>query len=129
MGFSQWFGRAQSNARLGTGRSWIGNWRANRFPIAARLEFRPSGNADWIDGQVENVSRSGILFRATRVLPLYTAIEMRFPLAVMGGGEAASGSEASVYCRGRVVRHSASPDDGSLQAATIREYRIVRGDV
>lgn len=128
MGFSQWFERAQSSVRSGNVRSRIGTWRANRFPIAARLKFRPNGEGEWLDGHVENVSRSGILFHSKRVLPLHSSIEMRFPLAVMRGGTA-GGSEASVYCRGRVVRHCGGAEDGALQAATIREYRILRGDV
>jgi hypothetical protein len=128
VGFSQWLGRSISSARAGSSRSWIGNWRANRFPIAANLEFRLNGDGEWWNGQVENVSRSGILFRSNRVLPLHSAIEVRFPLSVMSGGTE-SGSEASVYCRGRVVRHSSGAEGGHLQAATIREYRIVRGDV
>ena len=128
MGFSQWFGKSVSSARVGGSGSWIGNWRANRFPIAAKLEFRPNGEGEWFDGEVENVSRSGILFRANRVLPLHSAIEMRFPLSLMNGGSS-SASEASVYCRGRIVRQSSGAGNGPLQAATIREYRIVRGDV
>lgn len=51
-------------------------------------------------GVLENISTSGILFRADRSLYLDTTVEMKFFLPVELNGENA----AEVFCRGTVVR-------------------------
>ena len=72
----------------------------------------------------ENISRSGVLFRADQLFERETPLEMRFTLPVEINGQPA----AVVACRGYVVR-TVPPsvlDAVPSLAATISRYRIVR---
>jgi hypothetical protein len=98
--------------------------RAPRYPIRIPMRYRPSGDPLWREGQTENISRSGVLFRTDHLMPLQTPIEMLLPLPfdVSRGVEA-----ATVICRGRVVRAEPgeTPDDPRpAVAATIAGYRL-----
>ena len=96
--------------------------RAPRFPVHFSLRYRPVGATRWEDGQIENISRSGVLFWTEHLLAVDTPLEMSFvlPLGAMKPG---------IVCRGRVVRtvlptaHTAPP----ALAATISTYHFVRG--
>ena len=74
--------------------------RAERFAIPITILYRSPGEADWRPGLTENISRSGVLFRADRHLAPDTPLEMMldFPTILAppppGGG----------LRRGRVVR-------------------------
>jgi peptidoglycan/LPS O-acetylase OafA/YrhL len=58
--------------------------RAGRFPVRLSLRYRELGCLEWIEGKTENMSRSGILFRAETVLIPKTKVEMRlaFPMVI-----------------------------------------------
>jgi hypothetical protein len=88
------------------------------------MRYRPSGDPYWHEGQTENISRSGVLFRTDHLMPLQTPIEMLLALpAELGGGEEA----ATVICRGRVVRTEpgdSQDDPRPVVAATIAGYRL-----
>ncbi len=85
------------------------------------LRYRPWGDRLWREGLTENISRSGVLFRAEQPVPVKSAIEMLLALPVEVGG----GENSIVICRGRVVRTEPGKDDGSLAvAATITGYRL-----
>ena len=100
--------------------------RAPRYRLRIPLRYRPYGDDQWRDGRTENISRSGVLFRADHLMPLQTPIEMLLALpAEMGGGDEA----ATVICRGRVVRTVTGEDDSDddtrpAVAATIAGYRL-----
>ena len=100
--------------------------RARRFPVRTSLWYRPPGDAQWRDGQTENISHSGVLFRADHLMPLQTPIEMLLELPI----ELGAGQPTKVICRGRVVRMERATDaDAASQpslAATIVGYRIAR---
>jgi hypothetical protein len=86
------------------------------------MQFRSSGDPHWHEGRTENISRSGVLFRSTQLMPSRTPIEMLLALpAEVGGGES-----ATVICRGRVVRSEPPNDDDTepAMAATIAGYRL-----
>jgi len=89
--------------------------RATRFAVPVPLRYRLAGTAAWSDGRIENISRSGLLFRAARPLPLDTALEMTFALPVGPAGR-------DLFCRGRVVRTV----PGAV-AATIATFRFLPG--
>jgi len=96
--------------------------RAARFAIQIPMRYRPAGDRQWRDGYTENISRSGVLFRTSQQIPLLTPIDMMLALpSEVGGGE-----DATVICRGRVVRtEPANPlDPRPAIAATIAGYRI-----
>lgn len=87
------------------------------------MKYRSSGDPDWRDAHTENISRSGVLFRADHVLPVQTLIEMLLALPV----EIAGDDDATVICRGRVVRMDPPPrgqDQRPALAATIAGYRL-----
>jgi len=100
--------------------------RARRFPVRISLCYRPPGDPQWYEGQTENMSHSGVLFRADHLMPLQTPIEMLLELPI----ELGAGQHTKVICRGRVIRTEPAADAyASSQpalAATIVGYRIAR---
>ena len=96
--------------------------RARRYPIRLTMRFRSSGHGQWRDARTENISRSGVLFRTADLMPRATHIEMLMALPVEVGGE-----NATVICRGRIVRTEPPRDDDPRPAvaATIAGYRFV----
>ena len=102
-----------------------GTRRPQRFAMSLPVQFRTLDATAWQEGQSENVSRSGILFRAAQPLEVDTVIEMMFDLPVEMGGEAG----AHVVCTAHVTRvlPAATPEQPPLLAARIHEYRFVRG--
>ena len=84
------------------------------------MRFRPSGDGQWRDAHTENISRSGVLFRTADVILGATHIEMLMALPAEVGGQ-----NATVLCRGRIVRTEPPRDDDQQPAvaATIAGYR------
>src|SRR5688572_6319707 len=91
--------------------------RAPRYAVHLSMRYRPAGTTHWRDGQIENISRSGVLFWAEHLLAVDTPLEMSFvlPLADMKPG---------IVCRGRVVRTVLPKGNGAPPglAATISTY-------
>jgi hypothetical protein len=81
--------------------------RATRYRITIAVRYRKTGEAAWREGRSENISRTGLLFRAERMLPAQTPIEMM--LEMPAEVSAASGVHVR---RGRIVRAApASPHE------------------
>ncbi len=99
--------------------------RAERFPIHISVRFRPPGEEEWLEGETENISRTGVLFRAPIPLDVNTPVELQFGLPVEVGGE----HGAMVLSLGRIVRTilPADRDASPTMAAKLLDYRIVRG--
>jgi PilZ domain len=108
-------------AELGRGAG--GRPRAARFNLRIPIRYRASGEAVWDEGTTENISRTGVLFQAERLLKEGTSVDMSFVLPVEMAGE----TRAEVSCRGRIVR--VQPDVGARTAlaATISNYHFGRG--
>jgi hypothetical protein len=93
--------------------------RAQRFAIPISILYRTPGEKEWRSGLTENISRSGVLFRADRRMEPNTPIEMLLDLpsvvATTGG---------TALRRGRIVRAvSPSPlEDRPAFAATFVDY-------
>lgn len=100
--------------------------RAPRFVLRVPLKYRARAGEEWFDGDIRNVSRSGILFRASRALAVDAAVEMRFALNV----ELGHTTGGTVICRGAVVRAEppAAGDSRPTLAAAIRGYALVHAD-
>jgi hypothetical protein len=86
------------------------------------MKYRTAGQVDWQDAITENISRSGVLFRAEGLLDLNSSIEMRVALPVGPSPE----RFPEVLCSGRVVR---AVDRSSQQprpaiAAAITSYHF-----
>jgi hypothetical protein len=98
--------------------------RAPRFAIQMRLRYRPSGESKWWKGTIDNISRSGVLFRGEGYAQPNTHLEMSFVLP----HEIFGVRSAEVLCRGVVVR-SERPNGTeafSALASTISHYRFIR---
>jgi len=100
-------------------------FRARRFKFHLPLRYRPVGEKDWRPGTTENISRSGLLFRAQEVLAPTAQLEINLVLPVEIAGLAAT----EVVCRGEVVRsiEGQTPEVSPALAAKILEYHFQRG--
>ena len=100
--------------------------RAARFTIQVPLQYRVLGDNVWLTGTTANISASGVLFVADRVLEFDTPVQMVLVLPV----EVAATSAGRVMCHGRIVRvaSAATPDEPPAMAATIANYRLIRGN-
>ena len=99
-------------------------FRAKRFNLQIPLRYRPLDQQGWRKGTTENISRSGLLFRAEELLQLNAQLEINLVLPVEIAGLAAT----EVFCRGEVVR---SVDTGESMspalAAKILRYHFPEG--
>lgn len=98
--------------------------RAQRFAIQMPLRYRASGEAEWLEGETEDISRTGVLFRALDILEDNTPVEFTFALPAEVGGE----TGATVFCHGQIVRTvlPATSDAAPALAARILDYRFTR---
>jgi hypothetical protein len=89
------------------------------------VRYRRPGEQDWHIGTTENISRSGVLFRADDVLEPNTQLEINLVLPVEIAGLAA----AEVVCRGEVVRavEPQQPEMSPALAARILQYHFQHG--
>jgi len=100
-------------------------FRAQRFKLQLPLKYRQVGETDWRLGTTENISRSGVLFRAQEVVPLTAQLEINLVLPA----EIAGLSAAEVVCRGEVVRtiEAETPSMNPALAARILQYHFQHG--
>jgi hypothetical protein len=97
--------------------------RPRRFVVQLPIRYKKIGGRSWFEGKTENMSRSGVLFRADRVLRPRTAIQMSFTLPVSLKGD----GPGQVLCRGNVVRTvTAAGTNRPCVAVSIQRYRLVR---
>jgi hypothetical protein len=94
---------------------------APRVPITTRVRYREPGDAEWIEGLTENISRSGILFRGQRIGEPRAALELIVTLPETGDGSA-----GRALCDGHIVRLVSPDGSGPTSfAAKISSYRFV----
>jgi len=115
------------------GRLMSGRWedttlsgleRAPRYEMPMAMRYRAGGETEWHNAQMENISRSGVLFQVGEALKVSELVEMRFMLPPgMAGKES-----AEVLCQGWVVRSSppSADENAHRMAAKILDYRFVR---
>jgi hypothetical protein len=117
--------RLATQPRFGRVRESLSPFRAQRFNLHLPLKYRPLGEPDWRDGTTENISRSGMLFRAEESLPENVQLEINLVLPA----EIAGLSAAEVVCRGEVVRSLRSEKStiGPALAAKIIQYHFQHG--
>ena len=90
--------------------------RAERYALSLPARVRPEGHATWRDGDVVNVSRSGVLLSVAESFPPAESIDLVF--AVTDG----AARTADVRCIVHVVRETHDGHGRSLLAATIDQY-------
>jgi PAS domain S-box-containing protein len=106
-------------------RAKLSPYRAKRFQLSLPLRYRPIGESQWRTGTTENISRSGILFRAAESVPLSVQLEINLVLPA----EIAGLSATEVVCRGEIVRtvEPESPAFSPALAAKILQYHFQHG--
>jgi DNA-binding response OmpR family regulator len=107
------------------GRAKVSPFRAQRFNLRLPLTYRQVGEQDWRKGTTENISRSGMLFRAEEMIPANVQLEINLVLPM----EIAGLSAAEVICRGQIVRTLEPGQDKAnpALAAKILQYRFQHG--
>jgi PAS domain S-box-containing protein len=101
--------------------------RAQRFNLHLPLRYRTLGEQGWRNGTTENISRSGVLFRAEEALQPNAQLEINLVLPP----EIAGLTATEVICRGEVVRTVESADNpiSPALAAKILQYRFRHGQI
>jgi len=99
--------------------------RAQRFQLQLPLKYRQIGEQGWREGTTENISRSGMLFRAEELLSPNVQLEINLVLPPEIAGLAA----AEVVCRGEIVRtvNAEAPSVSPALAAKILQYHFHAG--
>jgi hypothetical protein len=95
--------------------------RAERYSIPIAILYRSPGELDWQAGLTENISRTGVLFRADRHLEPNTPLEMMLDLPTIISAPASG----TALRRGRVVR-AVPPtllEDRAAVAATFVDFQ------
>jgi PAS domain S-box-containing protein len=107
------------------GREKVSPFRAQRFNLHLPLKYRQLGEQDWRQGTTENISRSGMLFRAEEMISPNVQLEINLVLPV----EIAGLTSAEVICRGEVVRilEPGEKTTSPALAAKILQYRFQHG--
>ena len=106
-------------------REKLSPFRAQRFDLHLPLKYRLLGENDWRRGTTENISRSGMLFRAEELIPPNAQLEINLVLPA----EIAGLSATEVVCRGEIVRAMApeTPTMHPAVAAKILQYHFQHG--
>src|SRR4051812_2046234 len=74
--------------------------RAQRFPLRLTARYRPLGSHEWLQGETQNISASGVLLESMRPLQVDTRVELTLALA----SDKSTTARGEVACTGRVVR-------------------------
>jgi len=100
-------------------------FRAQRFKLNLPLRYRQIGERDWRAGTTENISRSGLLFRAEE--PIAPTVQLEINLVLPA--EIAGLASTEVMCRGEVVRavQAETPAMSPALAAKIIQYHFQHG--
>ena len=91
--------------------------RARRIPLAGLVRHLELGTDMWIEGELKNISNSGVLFAGSGLLPKGTRIqiELEMPSEICGGS-----TRRCVMCDAQVMR-----TEGNVCAAQIFDYVFV----
>jgi hypothetical protein len=111
--------------------------RARRLKLDVALRYRVNSTSTWYEGQIENLSQTGVLFQGPQELPVNALIEMVFEMPEEISGQ----KNRNVLCQGRVIRctdelnknqlkkkskDQATEDGITLLAASIVDYKFIR---
>ena len=117
--------------------------RARRLKLDLLLRYRVNSTSTWYEGNIENLSQTGLLFHGPQPLPVNALIEMVFEMPEEISGQ----KNRNVLCQGRVIRYQSSQGQGQakekeksektkedessetpegLLAASIVDYKFIR---
>jgi PAS domain S-box-containing protein len=114
---------AQIAEAQAAGQKKIAPFRARRFNLHLPLRYRPLGETTWRPGTTENISRSGLLFRAQEMLQPNAQLEINLVLPPEIAGLPAT----EVVCRGEIVRSMGGAEVNPALAAKILQYHFQHG--
>ena len=108
--------------RCGKKTAWTPRERRLRHEVT--LQFRIAGSKMWHEGTTENISRSGVLFRADETLPENARVEMVFEMPKELTGDEA----APVLCKGMVARVTESQKEPTVYhiACGVSDYEFMK---
>ncbi len=110
--------------------------RARRLKLDVPVRYRVNNTSTWFEGQIDNLSQTGLLFRGPQVLPQNALIELIFEMPEEISGQ----KNRNVLCQGRVIRCKEAQDpkhksetqpdgpvseNGHLLAASIVDYKFI----
>ena len=102
--------------------------RARRLKLDVALRYRVNSTSTWYEGEIENISQTGLLFHGPQQLPVNALIELVFEMPEEISGQ----KNSNVVCQGRVMRFKDAPtaensgeqENGGL-AASIVDYKFI----
>ena len=101
--------------------------RSRRLQLNLPLRYRGKNRNTWYQGEVQNISQSGVLFHGPQQLPPNALIEMIFEMPEEISGQ----KNRNVLCQGRLIRVKDAADnvaDAFALAATILDYKFLHPD-
>lgn len=97
--------------------------RAERFQLCLSMKYRAGGERKWREGQVQNISSSGVLFCSG----VATVKDARLHLSIDLSRENPATRHGRIIAIGKVVRSYRHSDTGqSMTAVHMTSARIVR---
>jgi PilZ domain len=97
--------------------------RARRLKLDVPVRFRVKNLGSWLEGTIENLSQSGVLFQGPQELPENTLVEMVFEMPEEISGQ----KNSNVLCQARIIRskqtHNTAESVGL--AASILDYKFL----
>jgi hypothetical protein len=110
--------RSRSHAKKPT---WVP--RARRLKLDVPVRYRVKNLGSWLEGKIENLSQSGVLFQGPQELPENTLVEMVFEMPEEISGQ----KNSNVLCQARIIRfkqtHNTAESVGL--AASILDYKFL----
>jgi hypothetical protein len=101
--------------------SWVP--RARRLKLNIPLRYRVKSLSTWSEGNILNISQSGVLFDGPAELPVNALVEMVFEMPEDISGQ----KNSQVLCQGRIIRAKEADKNnlGSGLAASILDYKFL----
>jgi hypothetical protein len=115
-----------ASARRRSGKKEV-SWmpRARRLRSTLPVRYRGKNLSTWYEGQIQNISQSGILFHGPQQLPANALVELIFEMPEEISGQ----KNSNVLCQGRLIRTKDAIDnveDAYALAASILDYKFLR---
>ena len=101
----------------------VARWksRARRIHLCGPIRYRPSGTDVWMNGELKNISKSGVLFAASSPVSegTWIEIELDMPSEIVGGNTA-----HRVRCAAEITR-TVNDEQSAFFGAQIFGYEFV----
>jgi hypothetical protein len=87
------------------------------------VRFRVKNVGSWLEGKIENISQSGVLFQGPQQMPVNALLEMVFEMPEEISGQ----KNSNVLCQARIIRSKEARDTDETfgLAASILDYKFI----